>query len=69
MPTYVVDAPGGGGKIPLMPDYVSGRTGDDLVLTNYEDKSFTYPDLDPENLQARSVGRGSSMTASQENRQ
>jgi lysine 2,3-aminomutase len=44
VPTYVVDAPGGGGKIPLMPDYVSGRTSEDLVLTNYENRSFTYPD-------------------------
>jgi lysine 2,3-aminomutase len=69
VPTYVVDAPGGGGKIPLMPDYVSGRTGDDLVLTNYEDKSFTYPDPDQKNLQALSAGRRDSMTASQENRQ
>ncbi len=29
VPTYVIDAPGGGGKIPLLPDYVVGREGDD----------------------------------------
>jgi lysine 2,3-aminomutase len=44
VPTYVVDAPGGGGKIPLMPEYVQGRTSEDLVLTNYENKTFRYPD-------------------------
>lgn len=44
VPTYVVDAPGGGGKIPLMPDYVAGRENGDLLLTNYEGKVFRYPD-------------------------
>lgn len=43
-PTFVVDAPGGGGKIPLMPDYVVGREGDDLLLTNFEGGTFRYPD-------------------------
>ena len=44
VPTYVVDAPGGGGKIPLMPDYVQGHDQEDLVLTNYENLTFHYPD-------------------------
>jgi len=44
VPTYVIDAPGGGGKIPLLPDYVAGRDGDDLLLVNYEGRSFRYPD-------------------------
>ncbi len=44
VPTYVVDAPGGGGKIPLMPDYVQGHTADSLVMTNYENRTFLYPD-------------------------
>jgi lysine 2,3-aminomutase len=44
VPTFVVDAPGGGGKIPLLPDYVAGREGDDLLLRNYEGKVFRYPD-------------------------
>ncbi len=44
VPTYVVDAPGGGGKIPLMPDYVQGHTAEDMILTNYEHKNFRYPD-------------------------
>ncbi len=44
VPTYVIDAPGGGGKIPLLPEYVAGREGDSLILTNYEGKAFRYPD-------------------------
>jgi lysine 2,3-aminomutase len=44
VPTYVIDAPGGGGKIPLGPDYVVGRDGDDLVLRNYQGKTYRYPD-------------------------
>jgi len=44
VPTYVVDAPGGGGKIPLMPDYVQGHTAEDMVLNNYENKCYKYPD-------------------------
>jgi lysine 2,3-aminomutase len=44
VPTYVVDAPGGGGKVPLMPHYMAGREGSDLLLRNYEDRLFRYPD-------------------------
>lgn len=49
VPTYVIDAPEGGGKIPVAPDYVTGRDGDDLLLTNYANGSYRYPDpqLDP----------------------
>lgn len=43
VPTYVVDAPGGGGKIPLMPDYVAGHEKDALLLHNYEGGLFRYP--------------------------
>ena len=44
VPTYVIDGPGGGGKIPLLPEYVVGRDGEDLILRNYEGKQFRYPD-------------------------
>ncbi len=47
VPTYVIDAPGGGGKIPLQPDSVVGRDGDFLVLRNFEGKTFKYPDPMP----------------------
>jgi lysine 2,3-aminomutase len=43
VPTYVIDAPGGGGKIPLMPDYVVGNEDGKVQLRNYEDKIFCYP--------------------------
>jgi lysine 2,3-aminomutase len=44
VPTYVIDAPGGGGKIPLMPDYTLGYNEDFLMLRNYENRTFRYPD-------------------------
>ena len=44
VPTYVIDAPGGGGKISLQPDSVVGRDGDDILLKNFEGKVFRYPD-------------------------
>jgi len=44
VPQFVIDGPGGGGKIPLMPNYVAGRDGDDLLIRNYEGKIFRYPD-------------------------
>ena len=44
VPTYVIDAPGGGGKIPLHPEMIIGRDGDDLLLSNYEGKMYRYPD-------------------------
>lgn len=44
VPTYVIDAPGGGGKIPLQPNYVVGREGDELILRNFENQTFRYPD-------------------------
>ena len=45
VPTYVIDAPGGGGKIPLLPDGLLGRDGDDLILKNYKGGTYRYPDL------------------------
>lgn len=44
VPTFVIDAPGGGGKIPLQPDSIIGRDGDDILLKNFEGKVFRYPD-------------------------
>ncbi|HAV31282.1 MAG TPA: lysine 2,3-aminomutase [Planctomycetaceae bacterium] len=45
-PTYVIDAPGGGGKIVLQPETVVGRDGNDLLLRNFEGRVFRYPDPD-----------------------
>ena len=46
VPTYVIDAPGGGGKIPLIPDYLVGREGEDLILRNFEGNTYRYTDPD-----------------------
>jgi len=50
VPTFVIDAPGGGGKIPLFPDAVVGREGDDVLLRNHEGKIYRYPDPLPKAL-------------------
>lgn len=44
VPTFVIDAPGGGGKIPLLPEYYLGRDGDDVLLRNFEGDTYRYPD-------------------------
>ncbi len=44
VPSFVIDAPGGGGKIPLLPDYVVGRENQDLLLQNYTNRLYRYPD-------------------------
>ncbi|WP_279230336.1 lysine 2,3-aminomutase [Thermohalobacter berrensis] len=42
VPTFVVDAPGGGGKIPVMPNYVLSMSPNKVVLRNYEGVITTY---------------------------
>ncbi len=42
VPQYVIDAPGGGGKVPLNPEYVLSRNRDRVVLRNYEGRVFEY---------------------------
>ncbi len=42
VPTFVVDAPGGGGKTPVMPQYVISQTPDKVILRNYEGVITTY---------------------------
>jgi lysine 2,3-aminomutase len=44
IPTYVIDAPGGGGKIPVEPEYVISKEKGKLVLRNYEGEVFEYPE-------------------------
>jgi len=45
VPTYVIDAPGGGGKIPVGPEYVMGRDGSDIVMKNYKGMQYRYCDV------------------------
>ena len=44
VPQYVIDAPGGGGKIPVLPEETSCYDGRQTVLTNYQGRHFTYSD-------------------------
>lgn len=42
VPNYVVDTPGGGGKIPVMPNYVVSQYENELILSNYKNQIFHY---------------------------
>jgi lysine 2,3-aminomutase len=42
VPQYVIDAPGGGGKVPINPEYVLSHNADRVVLRNFEGKVFEY---------------------------
>ncbi|MDW8310791.1 MAG: KamA family radical SAM protein, partial [Verrucomicrobiales bacterium] len=42
VPQYVIDAPGGGGKVPVNPEYVLSRNRDRVVLRNYEGRVYEY---------------------------
>jgi lysine 2,3-aminomutase len=44
VPEYVIDAPGGGGKVPVAPAYVLSHNADRVVIRNYEGKVFEYPE-------------------------
>lgn len=44
VPTFVIDAPDGGGKIPIAPEYVVGYEGGDLLLKSYDGGTYRYPD-------------------------
>jgi lysine 2,3-aminomutase len=44
VPQYVIDAPGGGGKVPINPEYVLSRSADRVVFRNFEGKVFDYPE-------------------------
>ena len=42
VPQYVIDAPGGGGKVPINPNYILSRNADHIVIRNYEGRVFEY---------------------------
>ncbi len=46
VPTFVVDAPGGGGKIPVMPNYLISNAENKVILRNYEGVITTYNEPD-----------------------
>ena len=55
VPTYVIDAPGGGGKIPVMPNYIISWSTNKVVLRNYEGIITTYNE--PEKYEAKFCDR------------
>ncbi|MBP6784865.1 MAG: KamA family radical SAM protein, partial [Verrucomicrobiales bacterium] len=44
VPQYVIDAPGGGGKVPINPDYVLQRNSERTLIRNFEGRTFEYPE-------------------------
>jgi lysine 2,3-aminomutase len=44
VPQYVIDAPGGGGKVPINPEYVLCRNAGRVLIRNFEGKVFEYPE-------------------------
>ncbi len=50
VPSFVIDAPGGGGKIPLLPNQRLERSGDQILLENFQGKIIPYPDPQPPRL-------------------
>jgi len=44
VPRYMIDLPGGGGKVPLQPDYVEQSNSPRLMVRNYKGELFEYPD-------------------------
>ena len=47
VPHFVIDAPGGGGKVPLLPEYVEEINDDEVIFRNYEGKRFVYKQPKP----------------------
>ena len=45
VPTYVIDAPGGGGKTPVTSEYIVERNDRQVVLRNYAGKIYSYPEI------------------------
>ena len=44
VPQFVIDAPGGGGKVPINPGYILSHNNDRVVIRNFEGKVFEYPE-------------------------
>jgi lysine 2,3-aminomutase len=56
VPHFVIDAPGGGGKIPLLPEYVVKLTDKEVVLRNYAGKIYRYKQPTKEAIEPILVG-------------
>ena len=47
IPQFVIDAPGGGGKVPVNPGYVLFHDKEKVVFRNFEGRVFEYPEVGP----------------------
>ena len=43
IPHYVLDLPGGGGKIPLLPEYIRETRDNELIIENFKGELYRYP--------------------------
>ncbi|MFP6886662.1 MAG: KamA family radical SAM protein [Opitutales bacterium] len=43
VPQFVIDAPGGGGKVPINPEYIQDVTENEIVFRNFQGKTYRYP--------------------------
>jgi lysine 2,3-aminomutase len=55
VPHFVIDAPGGGGKIPLLPEYLESINEEEVVLRNYRGERYAYPQPRTEVLVAAGI--------------
>lgn len=45
VPNYVIDAPNGGGKIQILPQFIVEKNGDNILLRNFQGEIYSYPDV------------------------
>lgn len=55
VPYFVIDAPGGGGKIPLLPNYVISKDEDKIILRNYKYNIYEYPNVREDSVETESI--------------
>jgi len=51
VPYYVIDAPGGGGKIPILPHYVIAHNESEIILRNFRYEIYVYPDVKEDEIE------------------
>jgi lysine 2,3-aminomutase len=58
VPHFVIDAPGGGGKVPLLPQYIESITDDEVVMRNYAGERYVYKQPGKTAAEPEAAGRG-----------
>ena len=67
IPHFVIDAPGGGGKIPILPNYVLHHDEDKIILRNYQQKVYSYKNYNDRNNPNGKNGKSYKLRASKKN--